>query len=98
MAPLPFSFKKDPETPLCNKYFHFTLVKQSAMYWLLFFYYNNQNSCMRQKKELFWLCLFQNRYKKNHYKNHPSTTDKNRTAIYAPKHYLYLKALKEHFQ
>lgn len=55
---------KNPETTLHNKYFSFNLVKRSAMYWLLFLYYNNQNSCMRQKKELFWLCLLQNRYKK----------------------------------
>lgn len=53
---------------------------------------------MRQKKELFWLCLVLNRYKKHHHENHPSVADKNRTAIYGPKHYLYLKALKEHFQ
>lgn len=59
---------------------------------------------MRQKKELFWFCLVQNRYtqkkrvKKNNYENHLSMADKNRTAIYAPKYYLYLKALKEHFQ
>lgn len=35
---------------------------------------------------------------KNPYENHPPMADKNRTAIYTPKYYLYLKALKEHFQ